>query len=311
MTSSLPPFNPTELLKNLPDLPGVYRMMGEGEVLLYVGKAKNLKKRVASYFRATVSSPRIALMVSHIVRVDITVTRTEAEALLLENNLIKSLNPRFNILFRDDKSYPYILMSKDSAPRIAFYRGKTDAKADYFGPFPSANSVRESIQLLQRLFLLRTCENAVFHNRSRPCLLFQIKRCSAPCADEITPENYKNDVRMASLFLAGKSSEIMDVAKKAMNQAAEALDFEQAALYRDQIQSLRAVQEKQFVESQKGEDADIICVVKEDNQICVNLAMVRGGRHLDDKPLFPKNKYPCRNGPYGSHSPRDDAVFPG
>ncbi|QRM19753.1 excinuclease ABC subunit UvrC [Dechloromonas sp. TW-R-39-2] len=282
-------FDAKAFLATLTELPGVYRMLNAEGTVLYVGKAKNLKKRVTSYFRENLPSLRIAHMVSQIDHIETTATRTEAEALLLENNLIKSLAPRYNILFRDDKSYPYIVLTRDEYPRLGFYRGNPDRKADYFGPYPSSWAVRDSIHLLQKMFRLRTCEDTVFANRSRPCLLYQIKRCSGPCVAHVSPEDYAGDVQMAAMFLLGKQQEVTKRLNAAMEEASARLAFELAAIYRDQIQSLHQVQEKQFISSSKGEDVDIIVALKEAGQLCVNLAMVRGGRHLGDRPLFPSN----------------------
>ena len=282
-------FDSKAFLASLTELPGVYRMLDANQNVLYVGKAKNLKKRVSSYFRENLSSPRIAHMVSQIASIETTSTRTEAEALLLENNLIKSLSPRYNILFRDDKSYPYIVLTRGEFPRLGFYRGNPDRKADYFGPYPSSLAVRDSIHLLQKMFRLRTCEESVFANRSRPCLLYQIKRCSGSCVDRINRDEYAADVQLATMFLLGKQQEVTQRLTEAMDQASGRLAFEQAAVFRDQIQSLRQVQEKQYISTNKGEDVDIVVAIQEAGQLCLNLAMVRGGRHLGDRPMFPTN----------------------
>ncbi len=281
------PFDPRDFLKTLTHRPGVYRMLNNEGAVLYVGKAKDLKRRVSSYFTRSLNR-RLHVMVSQIHAIEVTVTHTEAEALILESQLIKSLKPRYNILLRDDKSYPHIHLSSDQDfPRLEFHRGARRAGGAYFGPYPSAGAVRQTLHLMQKLFPVRQCEDSTFNNRTRPCLQYQIKRCSGPCAGLISSEDYALHVEHARMFLEGKTHEVVDGLVAAMEQAAAKLEYEKAALYRDQIAALRRIQEKQYVSGERG-DLDIISCSISAASACVQVFFVRGGRHLGNRAYFPK-----------------------
>ncbi|VAW70345.1 Excinuclease ABC subunit C [hydrothermal vent metagenome] len=281
-------FDATEFLKHVSTRAGVYRMYDGQQNLLYVGKAKNLKNRLASYFRKTGLSIKTQALVSKIQQVEVTLTHTESEALLLESNLIKEHQPPYNILLRDDKSYPYIYISdKDAYPQIVVHRGAKRKKGRYLGPFPSAGAVRDSLQFIHKLFKIRQCDDSYFNNRSRPCLQYQIKRCTAPCVDYISEKHYQADIAHALMFLEGKSTRLIEDLVKQMETASEKLDFEKAALCRDQIRMLQKVVEKQYI-SGDDKDVDIVACYSNGPQACVQVFFIREGRNLGNRSYYPK-----------------------
>ncbi len=282
-------FDPRAFVKSLTSRPGVYRMIDAKGEVIYVGKARNLARRVGSYFSRSVTSPKTRAMVAQIANIEVVVTHTEAEALLLENNLIKALRPRYNVLLRDDKSYPYIFLSQGQYPRLAFHRGARRARGRYFGPFPNSGAVRETLNTLQKLFRVRQCEESFFANRSRPCLQYQIDRCTAPCVGKITPEAYAEDVRHAVMFLEGRDSQVIDELVKRMERASAALEFEEAARLRDQIASLRRIQARQVVTTEHGGDVDVVVAGVRGGVGCVQVFFVRGGHQLGNKTFFPRH----------------------
>ncbi|MFQ5471008.1 MAG: excinuclease ABC subunit UvrC [Gammaproteobacteria bacterium] len=282
-------FDAKSFLKKLTSRPGVYRMLDSCDKVIYIGKAKNLKKRVASYFTKSASSSKTQAMVSQVCNIEVTVTHTENEALILENNLIKEFKPRYNILLRDDKSYPYIFLSSNQVyPRLTLHRGKKEKKGKYFGPYPSSGAVRETLNLLQKLFKIRQCEDNFFRNRSRPCLQYQIKRCTAPCVGIIDEASYQLDVRHAVMFIQGRNQAVIEELVKKMEQASDQLQFEKAAVFRDQVASIRKVLEKQTINKSEGE-LDVIASVVKNGIACVNVFFIRGGQLLGDKAFFPRH----------------------
>ncbi|AWV07401.1 excinuclease ABC subunit UvrC [Marilutibacter maris] len=283
----LPTFDGKAFVRQLSTAPGVYRMIAADESVLYVGKAGALKKRVASYFNASPKSPRIASMLSQVARMEVTVTRTEAEALILENQLIKSLRPRYNVLLRDDKSYPYVLMTQEAWPRIAMHRGARSVPGRYFGPYPSVGAVRETLNLMHKLFRLRSCEDSVFRNRSRPCLQYQIGRCSAPCVGLVEADEYAVSLRRATMLLEGRSDELTGELGQLMEAASERLEFEQAARLRDLIGSIRTLQARQYVDG-RAADLDVLAVAMQGAAACVLLLAFRDGRNLGTRAFFPR-----------------------
>lgn len=278
-------FDAKAFIKTLPNLPGVYRMLNHKHEVIYVGKARNLKKRVASYFLRHHDSPKTTALVAQITNIEITITHSENEALILESTLIKELQPRYNIVFKDDKSYPYLLVTQHTYPRLIPHRGERRPGNKYFGPYPTMSTARESLQLLQKIFKLRNCEDSVFQHRTRPCLQYQIQRCSAPCVGLISPEDYQHDVHLTELFLQGKNQAILAELKSAMDIAAEQLNYEKAAVLRDQITILRRVQEQQYMHADTG-DVDVIAAAQMSGMVVVELLMIRNGQVMGNKAFF-------------------------
>lgn len=284
----MPAFDSAAFLKNLTSQPGVYRMYNTQDEVIYVGKAKNLKKRVSSYFRTNVDNAKTRSLVSQIHQMDVTVVNSETEAFLLENNFIKKYKPRYNVVMRDDKSYPFIFLSDHQHPRLSFHRGPQKKKGEYFGPYPSAWSVRESLRSMQRIFPVRQCEDSYYRARSRPCLQYQMQRCSAPCVDGyVSDEEYKEQVNFARLFLKGKNQQVIGSLVEKMEKASEALNFEAAARYRDQINALRKVQERQWVAGTQDE-MDVFGFAFKGNMACIQVMFIRDGQLLGSKAFFPK-----------------------
>ncbi len=281
-------FDAAKFLTSSPNKPGVYCMLNEHGAVLYVGKAKNLKNRLASYFQKNISNNKTRALVAQISRIDITITHSETEALILENNLIKEHRPKYNVLFRDDKSYPYIFMSKHDFPRLSLYRGAKSAKGDYYGPYPNTSAARESLHLIQKLFRIRQCSDNFYQHRSRPCLQHQIKRCTAPCVSLISKEAYAEDIKLVKLFLQGKNLQITQTLIERMEACSEHFEYEKAAFYRDQIANIKKTQEKQYVTS-KTKDMDVVAIATKENLICVQFLFFRAGQLLGNKSFFPKN----------------------
>ncbi|MCJ2375310.1 excinuclease ABC subunit UvrC [Vibrio sp. ZSDZ34] len=282
-------FDSTAFLNTVTNQPGVYRMYDAESVVIYVGKAKDLKKRLSSYFRKTVDREKTRALVSHINKIDVTVTHTETEALILEHNYIKQYLPKYNVLLRDDKSYPYIYISAHQHPRLSIHRGAKRKKGEYFGPYPDSGAVRQTLHLIQKIFPVRQCEDSVYANRSRPCLMYQIGRCAGPCVSSIiSDEEYQEVVNYVRLFLQGKDNKVLQILVDKMDQASQALKFEDAAKYRDQIQAIRRIQEQQFVSEDSDDDMDVLGFAQENGVACIHILMIRQGKILGSRSHFPK-----------------------